>query len=176
MVQGPLSLATQAFEPATTFGNIPASLIQLLIMASLTAVGDTAPLVAADPIPAIVAAPIEVDDNADTDSTFESEIGSNLNYGSITCKQPLDFVSLLDVILTYSASIYNYRQENGRTYHAYSDGKYQLPNDENEQVRMDIAYHAILVMFEGKPFFAPVKNPQRILDMGTGTGDIWKFR
>lgn len=27
-------------------------------------------------------------------------------------------------------------------------------------------------MFEGNPFFAPVKNPQRILDMGTGTG-IW---
>jgi hypothetical protein len=41
-------------------------------------------------------------------------------------------------------------------------------------------YHALLVMFDGKPFLAPVKNPQRIVDMGTGTGmriltfAIWK--
>lgn len=39
---------------------------------------------------------------------------------------------------------------------------------------MDILYHAILTVFEGKTFFAPVKNPQRIVDMGTGTG-IWAF-
>jgi methylase of polypeptide subunit release factors len=37
---------------------------------------------------------------------------------------------------------------------------------------MDLVYHAILRMFDGKAFFAPVKNPQRIVDMGTGTG-IW---
>jgi hypothetical protein len=38
--------------------------------------------------------------------------------------------------------------------------------------RMDLAYHSLLLMFEGKSFFAPVKNPQRIVDWGTGTG-IW---
>ncbi len=27
-------------------------------------------------------------------------------------------------------------------------------------------------MFDGKTFFAPVENPQRIVDFGTGTG-IW---
>jgi methylase of polypeptide subunit release factors len=37
---------------------------------------------------------------------------------------------------------------------------------------MDLVYHAILRMFDGKSFFAPVENPQRIADMGTGTG-IW---
>lgn len=37
---------------------------------------------------------------------------------------------------------------------------------------MDMAYHSLLLMFDGKPFFAPVENPQRILDVGTGTG-IW---
>jgi len=36
---------------------------------------------------------------------------------------------------------------------------------------MDLVYHAILRMFDGKPFFAPVENPQRIFDMGTGTGE-----
>lgn len=37
---------------------------------------------------------------------------------------------------------------------------------------MDLVYHAILRMFDGKPFFAPVENLQRVVDMGTGTG-IW---
>jgi hypothetical protein len=37
---------------------------------------------------------------------------------------------------------------------------------------MDLTYHSILRMFDGKPFFAPIENPQRIVDMGTGTG-IW---
>ena len=35
---------------------------------------------------------------------------------------------------------------------------------------MDIVYHALLTVFGGKAFFAPLKNPQRIADMGTGTG------
>lgn len=42
--------------------------------------------------------------------------------------------------------------------------------DFNSGPRMDLVYHAILRMFDGKPFFAPVQNPQRIVDMGTGTG------
>jgi hypothetical protein len=36
-----------------------------------------------------------------------------------------------------ASSIYDYEQENGRTYHAYNAGKYALPNDEGEQERMD---------------------------------------
>lgn len=36
---------------------------------------------------------------------------------------------------------------------------------------MDIVYHAILTVFGGKAFFAPLENPQRIVDMGTGTGE-----
>lgn len=38
---------------------------------------------------------------------------------------------------------------------------------------MDIQYHALRILFEDKPFYAPIdKHPQRILDIGTGTG-IW---
>jgi hypothetical protein len=29
-----------------------------------------------------------------------------------------------------TSSIYDYREENGRTYHRYKDGAYLLPNDE----------------------------------------------
>jgi ubiquinone/menaquinone biosynthesis C-methylase UbiE len=35
-----------------------------------------------------------------------------------------------------------------------------------------MVYHSVNKMFENTLFFAPVKNPQRIADMATGTG-IW---
>ncbi|EQB54375.1 hypothetical protein CGLO_05788 [Colletotrichum gloeosporioides Cg-14] len=49
--------------------------------------------------------------------------------------------------VSLSDCIYNYRQENGRTYHAYKDGRNAPPNDKGAQVG-------------------------RVLDVGTGTG-IW---
>jgi hypothetical protein len=37
---------------------------------------------------------------------------------------------------------------------------------------MDIQYHALRILFEEKLFYAPIdKNPQCILDIGTGTGE-----
>ncbi|KAN0095936.1 S-adenosyl-L-methionine-dependent methyltransferase [Hyaloscypha variabilis] len=72
-----------------------------------------------------------------------------------------------------SSSILAYEVEHGRSYHAYNAGKYVLPNDEEEKDRMDIQYHALRILFEEKLFYAPIdKNPQCILDIGTGTG-IW---
>ena len=69
-----------------------------------------------------------------------------------------------------ASSITDYKYEHGRRYHAYQEGRYLLPNDENEQNRMDLQYHAMRLAFEDKPFFAPVNNPKRVLDAGTGTG------
>jgi SAM-dependent methyltransferase len=90
----------------------------------------------------------------DTDSTLGSE-SSSLQSISIT------------------SSIYNYRYENGRRYHAYKDGKYILPNDEAEQNRLDLHHHLCRLMIGGRLFRAPIgNNPQRVLDLGTGTG-IW---
>jgi hypothetical protein len=72
-----------------------------------------------------------------------------------------------------TSSVYNFTRENGRTYHAYEAGKYMLPNDEPEKERMDIHYHAIRILFGDRAFFAPLeKEPQSIIDQGTGTG-IW---
>jgi 16S rRNA G527 N7-methylase RsmG len=44
------------------------------------------------------------------------------------------------------------------------------PNDENEQARMDLVHHIYLMLTGGKLHLAPVINPQRVLDLGTGTG------
>ncbi|KAH0606033.1 uncharacterized protein H6S33_004490 [Morchella sextelata] len=72
-----------------------------------------------------------------------------------------------------ASSIYEYRFENGRRYHAYKDGKYLAPNDETEQDRLDIVHHINLLMLGGNLLTAPIpKDPQMILDIGTGTG-IW---
>ena len=72
-----------------------------------------------------------------------------------------------------ASSITDYKYEHGRRYHAYQEGRYVLPNDEDEQNRMDLQYHAMRLAFGNKPFFAPVdKDLKRTLDVGTGTG-IW---
>ncbi|KAJ5958896.1 uncharacterized protein N7479_006046 [Penicillium vulpinum] len=60
-----------------------------------------------------------------------------------------------------SSSVLDYEYENGR----------RMPNDEEEQDRMDLLSRWLLLM-KGELHKAPVKNPQSILDLGTGTG-IW---
>ncbi|KAF4342091.1 methyltransferase [Fusarium beomiforme] len=58
-------------------------------------------------------------------------------------------------VVSISSSILAYRQENGRSYHALSSGKYVLPNDE----------------VDGELALCPkAKDAKRVLDMGTGTG------
>ncbi|CAI7659402.1 unnamed protein product [Penicillium bialowiezense] len=65
-------------------------------------------------------------------------------------------------ITSLSSSVLDYEYENGRRYHSNRTGQYMMPNDEEEQDRMDL----------GELHKAPVTNPQKILDLGTGTG-IW---
>lgn len=97
--------------------------------------------------------PIVVDDAAsELDSVF-SDAGS-------------DTTSL-------ASSILKYHYENGRRYHAYQEGRYLLPNDEKEQDHMDVLGHIFMLILDGKLFLAPIdEHPQRILDLGCGTG-LW---
>ncbi|KAL7269431.1 hypothetical protein RUND412_007913 [Rhizina undulata] len=73
------------------------------------------------------------------------------------------------------SSAINHTFENGRRYHGYKAGNYVLPNDEKEQNRMDLLHHCCLLALHGNSFMAPVGKdwkPQRILDLGTGSG-LW---
>ncbi|KAH7176332.1 S-adenosyl-L-methionine-dependent methyltransferase [Dactylonectria macrodidyma] len=73
---------------------------------------------------------------------------------------------------TSDSSIRNYRYENGRRYHAYREGSYLVPNDEEEQDRMDLVHHIYRLLLKGDLFLAPfAREPQRVLDLGTGTGE-----
>ncbi|KAH7413371.1 S-adenosyl-L-methionine-dependent methyltransferase [Cadophora sp. MPI-SDFR-AT-0126] len=76
------------------------------------------------------------------------------------------------------SSVFQFVQENGRTYHAYREGKYYLPNDE---VRLplnqrNLQHHLFLLTLDGELYNAPIKDIlgglHNVLDIATGTG-IW---
>ncbi|KAH6672371.1 S-adenosyl-L-methionine-dependent methyltransferase [Halenospora varia] len=97
----------------------------------------------------------EADDHHDTDSALGDSIASSTT--------------------SIGSSILKYREENGRTYHAYKDGKYFFPNDENENDRLDLQHHIYSLTYDGKLLSAPIpkeKQIHHVLDVGTGTG-IW---
>ncbi|RHZ58998.1 hypothetical protein CDV55_104024 [Aspergillus turcosus] len=71
-----------------------------------------------------------------------------------------------------TSSALNYTYENGRRYHSFHEGEYVLPNDEQEQDRLDLSHHIYRMLLKGELHAAPIKNPRRVLDIGTGTG-IW---
>jgi len=99
---------------------------------------------------------LAVDDNlvdqGDTDSSYSSDIES---YTTSLKSKATDF-----------------RFHHGRRYHASEDSNYHFPNDEKESDRMDLAHQMMVCGLDGKLFTAPLEDPKRILDVGTGTG-IW---
>ncbi|KAK1983160.1 methyltransferase domain-containing protein [Colletotrichum cereale] len=84
-----------------------------------------------------------------------------------------DGSSVDDSLASLRSSIYDYRRENGRTYHHVSDGKYLAPNDEREQDRLDLTHHLWALTRDAALCNSPKKDgARRVLDIGTGTG-IW---
>lgn len=72
-----------------------------------------------------------------------------------------------------ASSILHYEYSNGRRYAGYKSGQYLLPNDEQEQDRLDLLHHIFLLILGGKLYDAPITSElKRVLDIGTGTG-IW---
>ncbi|KAF2135327.1 uncharacterized protein K452DRAFT_239578 [Aplosporella prunicola CBS 121167] len=62
----------------------------------------------------------------------------------------------------------------GRRYHAYREGAYPLPDDAQEQQRLELLHAVFLSAAGGKLLHAPLPPPAargpRVLDLGTGTG------
>ncbi|KAK2761520.1 methyltransferase domain-containing protein [Colletotrichum kahawae] len=75
-------------------------------------------------------------------------------------------------VTSFSSSIRDFKFENRRRYHKYKEGQYNFPNDEPEQEREDMKHHMIVALCDSKLHNAPIASPQKVLDIGTGTG-IW---
>ncbi|KAH8599213.1 S-adenosyl-L-methionine-dependent methyltransferase [Bisporella sp. PMI_857] len=71
-----------------------------------------------------------------------------------------------------NSSIMKFREENGRRYHSFGSTEHWGPCDEDALDQQDISHHFWTLLLKGELYTAPVKNPQRILDVGCGTG-IW---
>ena len=72
-----------------------------------------------------------------------------------------------------TSSIEDYPMENGRRYHAFKDGTYIMPNDESELDRLDLTHNMLKISMNMRLFDATFsKAPNKILDIGTGTG-MW---
>jgi hypothetical protein len=70
-------------------------------------------------------------------------------------------------------SIYAHTYENGRRFHSFKNGRYPIPNDDQEQHREDMKHAMMLEMTDGVLFYSPVGDyPQKIIDIGTGTGKL----
>ena len=74
-----------------------------------------------------------------------------------------------------ASSVLNYQYENGRRYHAFRSGTYVLPNDEQEQDRLDLTHHVLTLLLGGELYRSPLSDPKMILDVGTGTGQVLPF-
>ncbi|KAH9906372.1 S-adenosyl-L-methionine-dependent methyltransferase [Xylariomycetidae sp. FL2044] len=61
----------------------------------------------------------------------------------------------------------NYIYENGRRY----CGSYYMPNDEDEQVRLQLINQVYLKTFDGELSLVPLESPTHILDVGTAVGE-----
>ncbi|CEI61385.1 hypothetical protein FVEN_g5902 [Fusarium venenatum] len=84
-------------------------------------------------------------------------------------------LSLASSSESLASSIMRHRQENGRSYHAFKEGRYVLPNDEAENERLDLQHMLFTLTFDGKLSNLPVdkaNSHRRVLDAGTGTG-VW---
>lgn len=95
---------------------------------------------------------IDTDDSSDADSALGSTRAQSSS-------------------MSASSSIFDFVEEHGRTWHRYHEGKYFMPNDITEQERLDLQ-HSISVRLLDGLYLAPLDRPNRVLDLGTGTG-IW---
>ncbi|KAL9618870.1 MAG: hypothetical protein Q9160_006460 [Pyrenula sp. 1 TL-2023] len=103
------------------------------------------------PPPVVYGVPLETDSNSDSNDAYMSYLYSTSSVDD---------------------SVTNYVREYGRSYHRYKDGSYILPCDEPEKDRLDRRYALNKFIWDGNIHHAPLANPHKILDLGTGTG-IW---
>jgi ubiquinone/menaquinone biosynthesis C-methylase UbiE len=77
-------------------------------------------------------------------------------------------------LTSLTSSILQGKVEGGRTYAVYGKEEYGLPMDEAELDRIDMCHAKYCALIGKNRYLAPIEKPQRILDLGCGTG-IWSI-
>ncbi|RDW74914.1 hypothetical protein BP6252_06056 [Coleophoma cylindrospora] len=150
-MERPAPVASHASTAAGDEGNVPSE------SPSASRAQADGPVTAAGPADGIQGN----EDDIQAEDVSSSDADSSYDDAALSFTQSL------------TSSVTKYKYENGRRYHAYEDGKYFLPNDEEENDRLDLFHHLLTLRCNDKLHLAPIgSNPQRILDLGTGTG-IW---
>ncbi|EWC47305.1 hypothetical protein DRE_03424 [Drechslerella stenobrocha 248] len=88
-------------------------------------------------------------------------------------KEPAKDMGSATTSLTESVRDYEY--ENGRRYNGFKRGEWVVPNDDIQQEQLDLMHHVFTLRLGGKLYLAPLNKPQKIMDVGTGTG-IWAIQ
>lgn len=101
----------------------------------------------------------------DIDSVLSASADEEDHYDAFSGMLSADSISM-------SEDVRDYVFENSRRYHKYSEGRYHFPNDDAEQEREDMQHAMFMLLCDGRLHYAPLENPQSVLDIGTGTG-IW---
>ncbi|KJR83426.1 sam domain protein [Sporothrix schenckii 1099-18] len=108
--------------------------------------------------------------NYDDDEAFLLEPDSDLSADNTDTDSALgDGMSVFSSTASLRSSLINPRDENGRKYHGFKDGKYLLPTDDEELERQEYQYALCLYTF-GALSFAPLTKVNRVLDAGCGPG------
>ncbi|UQC76428.1 methyltransferase domain-containing protein [Colletotrichum lupini] len=153
-------LAVEAASPTTT----PATAAQSPPAVALTA---TSPSSGQSPGAAPVEGPPDTasqSQNAVVEAQDETDDGSD-GYQSASERES-------NASTTLASTIRDFNFENKRRYHKFKEGRYAFPNDDAEQEREDMKHSMVVTLCGGALHNAPLENPQKILDVGTGTG-IW---
>ena len=99
--------------------------------------------------------------------------GSNESFAVVSSPDQPDDNSDSDSSASLAASVYNHSIHHGRLYNKQLSSRYPFPSDATEQDREDIRHLLMLQLTGGLLFFAPIgNNPEKIIDIATGTG-IW---
>ncbi|KAF1953458.1 S-adenosyl-L-methionine-dependent methyltransferase [Byssothecium circinans] len=164
--------------PQTASASASASAEPPTSTTSTTTAPEAAPAPAPAPAPATESSPqaTETPPQPQTDTQADHN-DSVLNLEADTAEATDDdndsaFEGHSTASTSLASSVMHYEYSNGRRYHGYRSGTYLLPNDDEEQDRLDFVHHIFLLMLDGKLYNAPLQNPRRVLDIGTGTG-IW---
>ncbi|KAF9873065.1 hypothetical protein CkaCkLH20_09575 [Colletotrichum karsti] len=108
-----------------------------------------------------VAPPIAVDPRVEAESENDQTDNERYNHTLIGVERPASLTE----------SIKEYREIHGRTFTQKTE--YWGPNDEKHNDALDFNHFWITELFDDKLTLAPIgDSPQRVLDLGTGTG-IW---